>query len=73
MKMFNESAALELMRSGQCLMQHSRHGAKWFLSDGQVSEETAQKLIALQDVGQLDPGLFAGHAQTYLLRSHSHV
>lgn len=73
MKMFNESAALELMRTGQCLVHlHSRRGAKWFLSDGQVSEETAQKLIARQDVGQLDPGLFAGHAQTYLL-SHSHV
>ena len=74
MKMFNENAALGLMRSGQCLVRmHTRHGAKWFLSDGQVSEETAQKLVMRSDVGQLDPGLFAGHAQTYLLRSHSHV
>jgi hypothetical protein len=74
MKTFNESVALELMRSGHSLVRmHTRHGAKWFLAYGQLSEETAQNLIARPDVGQLDPGLFAGHAQTYLIRSHSHV
>jgi hypothetical protein len=74
MKTFSENAALELMRSGQCLVRmHTRHGARWFLSDGQVSDATAEKLVMRSDVGQLDPGLFAGHAQTYLLRSCSHA
>jgi hypothetical protein len=74
MKTFSENAALGLMRNGQCLVRmHTRHGARWFLADGQVTNETAQRLIARSDVGQLDPGLFADHAQTYLLRSCSHA
>jgi len=74
MKTFNENAALKLMRSGQSLVRmHTRHGSKWFLADGQVSNETAQKLIARPDVEQFDPGLFAGFAQSYSLRSHVHA
>jgi hypothetical protein len=71
MKTFSETVALDLMRSGQSFVRHTRHGVRWCLGDGQVSNETAQKLIARSDVGQLDPGLFADHAQTYLLRSCS--
>jgi hypothetical protein len=76
MKTFNENAALNLMRSGQSLVRVcTRHGVRWYVGNGLVSNETAQKLIARSDVEQFDPGLFADFdfAQSYLLRSCNHV
>jgi hypothetical protein len=71
-KMFNESAALGLMRDGQSLVRtNTRRGARWFLADGQVTNETAQRLIARSDVEQFDPGLFVGFAQSYVVRSQA--
>ena len=66
MRSFNEGAALVLMRSGQSFVRmHTRSGAKWFVADGQLSDETAQKIIARPDVKPCDAGLFSGCAQTY--------
>jgi hypothetical protein len=74
MKTFSENAALGLMRDGQSLVRtNTRRGARWFLADGQVSHETAQKLIARCDVKQFDPGLFADFAQSYVVRSRTHA
>jgi hypothetical protein len=71
MKMFNESTALKLMRAGKCLVaMHTRNGARWFLSDGQVSNETAQALVARPDIEVSDGGLFVDCAQTYRSRNH---
>jgi hypothetical protein len=76
MRTFNESAALGLMRNGQCLVRmHTRHGSKWFLADGRVADATAQQLIARSDVKQFDPGLFSDFdfAQSYVIRSRAHA
>jgi hypothetical protein len=77
MRTFNEAAALELMRSGQCLVRtNTRSGAKWFLGGGQVTSKTAERLITRSDVEQFDPGLFPDPAlaQSFSLRrSLSHA
>ena len=73
MKTFNENAALDLMREGKSLVHmHTRQGHKWYLADGQVSNETAQKLIERPYISQLDAGLFAGFALSYSLHRLSH-
>ena len=68
MRSFNESTALVLMQSGQSLVRmHTRSGAKWFLADGQLSNDIARRIITRADVKPCDPGLFSGCAQTYRL------
>jgi hypothetical protein len=74
MKTFDENAALKLMRAGKSLVRtNGRRGVRWYVGDGQVSADTAQKLITRPDVTQLDPGLFADFAQSYVIRSQAYV
>jgi hypothetical protein len=69
MKTFNEGTALVLMRRGQVLVRmHTRTGAKWFLADGQLSDDTAQRIVTRSDVKPRDAGLFSGCAQSYGLQ-----
>jgi hypothetical protein len=72
MRTFNEGTALVLMRKGQSLVRmHTRHGAKWFLADGQLADEIAQRIVARPDVKTRDAGLFSGCAQIYRLNNKS--
>ena len=59
MKTFNEGTALVLMRRGQVLVRmHTRTGAKWFLADGQLSDDTAQRIVTRSDVKPREPDCF---------------
>ena len=69
MKTFNEGTALVLMRRGQVLVRmHTPTGVKWFLADGQLSDDTAQRLVTRSDVKPRDAGLLSGCAQSYGLQ-----
>lgn len=70
MKTFNEAAALVLMGRGQVLVRmHTRTGAKWFLADGQLSDDAA-RIVTRSDVKPRDAGLFSACAQSYGLSSN---
>jgi len=63
---FSEQHALELMRTGQCLVRlHTRHRVLWLLANGEVTGETAKKILERPDVEALGDGLFVGLSQTF--------
>ena len=63
---FSEQHALELMRAGQFLVRlHTRHRVLWLLANGEVTGETAKKILERPDVEALGDGLFVGLSQTF--------
>jgi hypothetical protein len=65
---FSEQHALELMRTGQCLVRlHTRHRVLWLLANGEITGETAKKILERPDVEALGDGLFVGLSQTFSL------
>jgi hypothetical protein len=52
---FNEGAALVLMRRGKTLVRmHTKYGARWFLGDGQIADDGAQRIVTRADVKPAD-------------------
>ena len=40
-------------------------GVKWFLANGQIADDVAQRIVTRADVKPVDAGLFADCAQSY--------
>jgi hypothetical protein len=68
----SETFALELMREGKLLMKmHTVNGMRWFVvPGGQISDKTAERILARRDVQPHDSGLFPGCEQTFRLRGN---
>jgi hypothetical protein len=65
--------AADLMRAGGTLTQmHSKKGPRWYIiPGGEITERTANELLARPDVQPSSDGLFPGISQTFRLRGLS--
>jgi len=73
LKIENVLQAANLMRAGSILTQmHGKNGLCWYIvPGGEITERTANQLLARPDVQPANDGLFPGISQTFRLRGVS--